>query len=56
LDALLGGDEEMTAITQAMQLEVKEAARDIFISMQIVAVTDVNKAGRLQSTFNVNMK
>jgi hypothetical protein len=53
LDALLGVDEESTDITQAIQSEVKEAARDIFTSMQIVAVTDVNEAGRLRSTFDM---
>jgi hypothetical protein len=49
---VLGGDEESTDITEAIQAQVKETARDIFISMQNVAVTYVNEEGRLQSTFD----
>jgi hypothetical protein len=51
LDAL-GGDEELTDITQAIQDQVKEAAMDIFTSMKSVTVTDVNEAGRLQNAFD----
>jgi hypothetical protein len=55
LDSLLknmGGDQEETEMTDSILEEAKAVAKDVFLGMQSVAVTNVNDAKVLQSVFD----